>query len=368
MSRIRVAQVVDSLAAGGTERVAVELANHLPSDRFESWLVTTREEGPMAELAAPRVRRRALGRRGPVGVEALRTFRRWLRREHPDLIHAHSSSLFFCVLGLLGHRGIRLVWHDHYGRGDTHPRRPLPFRLAARRVDQVIAVNEELGRWSREELRIPPSRVVVLRNFVAEPSPVEPARDLPGEPADRVVCVANLRPQKGHEDLLRAFAGVVAARPAARLLLVGASPGRERQAELRGLAGELGVADHVSFLGRRDDVASVLAASAVGVLSSHSEGLPLALLEMGWAGLPVVATDVGACAEVLGGDDAGILVPPEDPAALERGVLELLSQPERARALGSALRRRVELHFSPAAATGRLIRLYERILDRPASL
>jgi glycosyltransferase involved in cell wall biosynthesis len=373
-SRPGIVQLIDSLDAGGAERVAVDLANHLPRDRFRPLLCATRRGGPLEAQVADDVERLVLGRRGRFDPRAILRLARWLRRHRVAIVHAHSSSLFLGLvasrLAGLGRRRPKVVWHDHYGADAPRPVRL--FRPAVRRAAAVVAVSEPLAAWSRDRLGVPAERVLYLPNFtpVTPVTPTTPttsttpavAPDLPGETRSRVVAVANLRPQKDHPTLIDAWARVAAQLPRAHLLLVGTGSDPEWEAGLRRRMDEAGLADRITFLGHRPDVPAVLAASAVGVLSSTSEGLPLALLEYGAAGLAAVATRVGQCAEVLDEGEAGLLVPPGDPTALAGALLALLPDPDRRRHLGERLRERVRASYNADVTLETLTALYRSLL------
>lgn len=341
---VNVLHLVDTLEPGGTERVAVNLVNHLSRERFRPFLGTTRREGALASEVLPDVGRLSLNRSRALDLGALRRLIRFVRENGISIVHAHSSSLFLASLV----PGVRIVWHDHFGRVGEEERPAWLWGPPARRAAAVVAVSEELARWSRERLRV---EAEYLPNFIPD-APAGPIPDLPGEPGRRVVCVANLRAQKDHLTLLRAFERV----PDAHLLLAGADVEPEYAARVRREAGE-----RVAFLGSRPDVPGLLRACDVGVLSSASEGFPLSLLEYGRAGLPAVATRVGQCPEVL--DGAGILVPPGDPGALAEAILSLLRDPVRRQELGGRLSRRVRERYSPSAVMERLEAVYHRILE-----
>ena len=147
---------------------------------------------------------------------------------------------------------------------------------------------------------------------------------MPGKPGRRIVCVANFRPQKDHPNLLNAMAMVKDSVPDAHLLLAGEAADDDYKAGLAARIAELGLEGNVTWLGARRDVPAILAQCDVGVLSSRSEGLPLALLEYGAAGLATVATAVGESAEVLGSGASGVLVPPGCPEALANAIIRLL--------------------------------------------
>lgn len=339
--------LADTLEPGGTERVAVNLVNHLSRERFRPFLASTRREGSLASDVLPDVGRLALNRSRTLDIGALRRLARFVRENEIAVVHAHSSSLFLAALL----PGARIVWHDHFGRVAQEERPAWLWGPAARRAAAVVAVSEDLARWSRERLGV---EAVYLPNFVPEASP-GPVPDLPGEPGSRVVCVANLRAQKDHLTLLRAFARVVREQAEAHLLLVGADVEPACAARVREEAG-----DRVTFLGSRRDVPDLLRGCDVGVLSSASEGFPLSLLEYGRAGLAAVATRVGQCSEVL--DGAGVLVPPGDAGALADALLALLRDPARRKELGERLRLRVRERYSPSAVMERLEAVYHTVL------
>ncbi len=359
-----VLHLVDTLDPGGAERVAVTLANHLSRElsreRFRPFLGTTRREGALAAEILPDVGRIALNRRRTLDLRALVRLAAFIRENDIRIVHAHASALIFAEMVSALVPGLRVVWHDHFGRYLEEARPewlwgPLARRAAA--TGAVLAVNEDLARWSRERLGVP---AVYLPNFVSDSQPPAPIPDLPGESGRRVICVANLRAQKDHPNLLCAFALVLNAMPDARLLLAGSDVEPGYAAAVREQAGPLG--DRVHFLGSRSDVPALLQACDVGVLASASEGFPLSLLEYGRAGLAAVATRVGQCAEVLEDGRSGRLVPPGDPEALAAAILELLRDPALRTDLGGRLRRRVRERYSPAAVMARLEAVYHRVL------
>ena len=100
----------------------------------------------------------------------------------------------------------------------------------------------------------------------------------------------------------------------------------------------------------------------VGVLSSASEGLPLALIEYGMARLASVATSVGQCAEVLDGGRAGVLVPPRSPDALAHALTLLLRSADERQTLGARLEEHVRREYSAASAMERITALYDEVL------
>lgn len=361
---VAVMHLVDTLAVGGAERMAVNLVNTLPRDRYRPHLCCTRHEGPLSSAVRDDVVTLTLHRTHRLDAAALARLVAHVRRHDVRVLHAHSAAVFAAVLASLLPPYPAVVWHDHYGPS-LERRMVWPYRAIAWRIHDIIAVNESLAGWSRSRLRLPAGRVRYIANFVTAAASPPAVPLLPGAPERRVACVANLRPQKDHATIIAAFALVVAAVPDARLLLMGAESDADHGAVLRRAVIDAGIQANVSWMGVRDDVPAVLRACAVGVLGSSSEGLPLALLDYGMAGLATVATSVGQCADVLDHGRAGILVPPGDPAALAAALVALLRDEERRVMLGDALRRHVDARFGPAPAIAAITAIYDAILAGP---
>lgn len=363
---MKVMQVIDSLAAGGAERVAVSLANALAERLGESHLCVTRLDGPLRGLIAPRVRVLWLNRRFTLDPGALRRFHHYVRDVGITHVHAHSTSLFLTAL-LKPSGGYRLVWHDHYGRAEQLDRRRTGWlRLAARRVDHLCCVNAKLRDWAPRALGVDPERISLLNNYADLPEGPQPLlAPLPGTPGRRIICLASFRRQKDHPTLLRAFQSVAAQHPDWHLLLAGQDDIQPDYArEVATLIPALGLEARVHWLGVRTDVAAVLQACALGVLSSASEGMPVALLEYGAAGLAAISTRVGHCAVMLADGAAGLLVPPGDPASLAAALDHLIRSPADRERFGAALHARVQAQFSKTAVVDELLNLYRRIATR----
>jgi glycosyltransferase involved in cell wall biosynthesis len=369
LQRTAVMHMVDTLDAGGAERVAVNLVNALDRIRYTAHLCTTRREGPLGAEVAPHVHHLRLARHARWDLAAFARLVAYNRAHNIRLIHAHNTSIFIAAAASFFPPYPAIIWHDHFGRYAVEERPAFLYRLAVRRARMVIAVNEPLAEWSRHRLRMPASRVRRIPNFVRDPASTcsAPLLTLPGEPGARIVCVANLRPEKDHLTLLAAMRRVVAETPTAHLLLVGGSSSHEHAEAVRRSIDELGLGRHVTMLGERHDVPAVLRACDIGVLSSASEGFPLALLEYGMAGLPAVATRVGQCAEALDDGRVGLLVPPRSPDALAEALLSLLRAPERRAQLGAAFRDRVRQWYSEESVLAQVCAVYELALARQAA-
>lgn len=361
----RVMHIVDTLDAGGKERVAVNFVNTMPRDRYRMSLCTTRRDGTLAALVADDVDRLRIERRLRLDPTAITQTVAFVRAHGVGLLHAHGSSLFHARLVAQFAPYPAVVWHDHYGRCADDDRSVWLYRAATAGIGGVIAVNSQLAEWASATLRVPKDRVWYVPNFaVTAGASADEGADLslPGTPETRIVCVAHLRPQKDHLTLLAALATVVRTCPLAQLLLVGDTVEAHYVDAVRREIAARGLDGHVSILGLRTDVPAILRASAVGVLSSESEGLPLALIEYGNCGVAAVATSVGECAAVLDEGRAGLLVPPKDPDALAGALTALLTSPARRRDLGERLQAHIERFYSQAQGVRRVHEIYDAVL------
>jgi glycosyltransferase involved in cell wall biosynthesis len=177
----------------------------------------------------------------------------------------------------------------------------------------------------------------------------------------RVVIVANLRPVKAVDLLIRAAAIVVKSVPDVRFTIVGDGPQR---ASLLTLADELSLTGQIDFIGSTSDVRGALRGASVGVLTSTSEGFSNAILEYMCAGLPVIATDVGGNREAVLENKTGYLVAPNDHGALADKLIFLLTHPVDSLRLGRAGRKRVETEFSLAAMIRNYQEYYVRLVKQ----
>ena len=241
------------------------------------------------------------------------------------------------------------------------PRRRRILRHIQNRSTYVIANSQAVCDFLVEKDGFDPNLIRVIRNGVdldrfttvrADRKGLFP--DL-GTRSQLIAVVANMNVEtKGHADLIRAAAEVSREFGDAKFLLIG--DGAER-ARLEAMTAELGLSKTVLFLGRRNDVPSILACCDLFVLPSWAEGLPNSVLEAMAAGLPVVATRVGGIPEIIDDGVNGLLVAPRDSHALAAAILQLLGNEELAKQLGRSAQDRVRAQFN-----------FERLLSELDSL
>ncbi len=369
MSDVGVMHVLDTLALGGAERAAVNLVNALPRQNYRPFLCTTRGEGPLRDAVAADVGRLALERKNRFDYRAVRRLVDYIRTNKIIILHAHGSSLFIAAMAACFPPHPIVIWHAHYGRVALEDRRAWAHRLAANRTRAVITVNHQLAEWCGRKLAVPKDRIWCIPNMVSASAIGPGISDLPGTPGSRIVCVANLRAEKDHLSLVRAMALVVQRFPSAHLLLVGAHSDPAYSASssyfeaVKQEVARNSLGQNISILGQRRDISALLHVCDIGVLSSRTEGLPVSLLEYGMAGLPVVATQVGECEEVLDRGRAGLLVSPQSPRDLAEALLSLLGSPERRALLGERFLHRVQELYSAGSIIERVCLVYKAVLQ-----
>lgn len=240
--------------------------------------------------------------------------------------------------------------------------------VSMRCMDAAIAVSEFTKRAWVERVRLDPRRIRVIHNgidieaFRPGRSPEDVRREI-GLPPDAAVVgvTARLHPMKGHRHLLEAMPALLRTVPNAHLVLAGDGPLR---GELGSLAGRLGVAGRVHFLGHRTDVADVTQTYDVAVLPSVSlETLGYVLMEAMALRKPVVASRFSGIPEVVQDGVTGTLVPRGDAPALAAAIGDLLTDAGKARGFGRAGWRRVRERFSLEKMLRETFALYGELLQ-----
>ncbi len=386
---IRLLKVVTNFAVGGTERQVVSLCQRLVPAGVDLHLACLSRKGhflPAVEaLEVPIVEYPIRSLYDAGSLAARLRFAGYIERHRIDVVHAYGfyANLFAVPAARLVPRcrvvaAIRDV-------GDRLTRRQQRAEAVVCRAAHAILANADAVRDHLVALGHDPRRVDVVRNgvdgarFRPLGSAPEVRRELgiaPGAPIVIVLC--RLTPTKGVDVFLQAAARLAARVPDVRFLVVGEGPTVVRQGvphdparqHFERQAAELGLAGRLTFTGPRMDVPELLCESTVSVLASLTEGLSNSLLESSAAGLPVVATRVGASAEIVEDGRTGFLVPPRDPGALAAAIGTLLERPDLCRAFGEAGRRRVADGFSLEQLIGDTRAFYDRLLAdrRPAAL
>jgi glycosyltransferase involved in cell wall biosynthesis len=339
--RLSVVHLCAPAHVGGLERVVQGLSRGLAARGHGVTVVAVVEKGadtgPLFDpIRAAGVRTLSLEMGARAYLRERREIGALLSDLRPHVLHTHGyrpDLLHGDVARRLGIATVTTLHGSSRMGGLSHLFEWIQER-ALRRFDAVIAVSRPLVDVLAAK-GVPRDRIHYVPNGWVPPESPEPrpaARTRLGLPLvgpPVIGWVGRLIPIKGADIFLRALHALAGAEWQASIV----GDGPERQA-LQSLAGELRIGHRVRFHGAVPDASTLFAAFDAFVLSSRSEGTPMVLLEALGFGLPVVAAAVGGVGDVLDGDHAGWLAPPEDPEALARAIASMLDQPGEAAARG----------------------------------
>jgi glycosyltransferase involved in cell wall biosynthesis len=371
--------IIDSFEQGGSERQALQLLTQLhESGRVNVRLACLQDKGSLKadaeRLGIGQIHEYPLTSFYDLNfAKQIRRLVRYIKENQIDVVHTHCfyTNIFGMTGAYLARVPARIT-----SKGETDGFRSpvqkraerMSFRLAHRVIANCLVVRNQLIREG-----VNPKRIIQHYNGL-DLDRMKAAAGLTREaslkifvlPEGRrfITIVANLRnPVKDHQMFLRAAARVRTTVPDAAFVVAGEG---ELMPGLRQLAADLGIADHVHFIGRCDDVASLLLASNVGALSSKAEGFANAILEYMAAGLPVVATDVGGVREAIVEGETGHIVASGDYEAMAARIIQVLKDDENARMMGARGKAIVSEKFSSEHHLHNTLELYDELLSKHA--
>jgi glycosyltransferase involved in cell wall biosynthesis len=273
----------------------------------------------------------------------------------------HHSNLIGLPLAWLCGVPVRIA--THHGRIHNFPvllQKLHSWMINRGIATKLVAVTEPTRQAAIDE-GIQLTRIEVIQNGVQ-------ISDVSQEIKDRIrteldipldgkclISVGRLAPEKGHAVLIEAFSYVAAIFPSTHLVLAG---GGALMEELKSQAKTGGFSEHIHFLGVRNNIPELLAASDLFILPSHSEGLPMALLEALATGIPTVCTAVGGVPTVIQDSKTGRLVPPNDPVIMAKVIAELLNDESQCQKLSQAGKLLIEEKYSVES----MCRKYEQLM------
>lgn len=354
--------MIDSLQTGGSERQFRELARALDPNLFALTLGCIQKTGAFLDGLQELEEFRLGG--SLYGVQSWRTrlrLARRLRRSHFAIAHGFDLYANLTLVPAAKLARVPVVIGSQRQLGDLLT--PMQFRaqLAAFHLCDRVICNSRAAATRLIEEGLPSRKVIVIGNGLPDEAfaEVQPAMPRTGRKV-RVGMVARMNARyKNHALLLRAAARLRARFPDLELLFAGDGPLRP---ELERRADELGLRDAVQFLGDRRDIRAVLASLDISVVPSASESLSNVVLESMAAGIPVVATDVGGNRELLA-DGRGLLVPPDDEAALAAAIEHVRNEPGLGCVLAQNARSFAEQNFTMDLMRRRHEELYAELLE-----
>jgi glycosyltransferase involved in cell wall biosynthesis len=362
-----VAHCLGTLRLAGTEKEVLSILRYGNPQRFRNLVLVPPGEGPLRGLLAETGRTEVYD--APPSVTGRAAL---FRRLGVDLVHVLASRRDALAGRLAGARVVQKRNLPIRGYASRYVRRPLADRLLTRFLCHgTVTVARALKNDLVAHGGFDPRRIAVVPNgietelYQAGEGEVEAVRNRHGLPAPGsgtllAGTVARLHRQKGLQHLLAAVPQVLERHPETLFLIAGEG---EEEASLKQAARQLGPAgERVRFLGFESEVPALLSLFDIFVLSSLWEGMPFAILEAMAAGRPQVVTDVDGCRELVVEGETGLLIPPERPDLLARGICRLAGDGDLRQRMGRAARQRAGEEFSPSLAARRLGDVFEAVL------
>jgi glycosyltransferase involved in cell wall biosynthesis len=354
-SMLTIAHVGDTMEMGGAEKLTATLCR-LQRDRGHTASVhclygvgvlgeELRAEGFEVILHHP-----------SAFFHLMRCMYKTFKHSRPDVVHCHNATA--AIIAALPARlaGVKTVIVTRHGlvKPPYQIRRELKFALASRCCDWIVGVCE----GTRTNLLAAPfaarDRIIHIYNGAVPADSRAVPRPKSGF---TLLHVGRLAPTKDHATLLRAVALTRAQHPNVRLWIIGDGP---LEASLRKLSDELGLHECVTFFGEQVDVSPFMLAADLFVISSLTEGLPVALLEAMSVGLPAVVTDVGGMGEIARLSGAITLVPSSDPQRMAAALCDAMVRRQELYQMGQLASHCYEQYFTPERMLDDYMSLYNR--------
>ncbi len=345
---MRILQIIDSLEGGGAERMAVNYANALANRIQFSGLIVSRKEGPLRSQINKNVSYLFLSKKRALDLQSVFKFRKFVVANKVEVIHAHSTSFFLAFLLKITYPTVKLIWHDHYGDSEFLSKRPfLILKFVLSFFNGIISVNKKLKIWAEQKLKF--KNVVYLPNFPSIQTKISKQTILQGMQGKRIVSLANLRVQKNHFLLLEVAKKIKLSHPAWTFHLVGKDFDDEYSNQVKSLILEFNLENTVFVYGSRNDIENILEQAAIGILTSQSEGLPVALLEYGLHKKPVVVTKVGEIPLVVQDGINGFVIETSSIPLFYDALVKLIENDTLGADFGNKLEKTVANYYSEEA-------------------
>jgi glycosyltransferase involved in cell wall biosynthesis len=365
--RIKIVHLITSLEVGGAQHGMLLGLPRFDSNKYQHIICSIMDRMQMApQFRTAGIEVVSLGLRKKTDFLVAQRLVSLLRHQRPDILHTYL--LHGNILGRIAGRlaGVPAIIGSERTIGQARRWGRLATKLT-NPLTNAVEVNSELGGKAIEiDLGVPRDKVEVVRSgldleaFVNATRRAEIRTELHlNDDQHLVVYVGRLRPVKGVEYGIKAFASAVSQRPNIHLALAGEG---EQFDHLKNLANELNVHEKVTFLGVRNDLPDLLSAADSILMPSLNEGFPRTAIEAMAAGKPIIATNVGGTPEAIIDGETGILVPSKDIESMTSALVNMVDNPEYQVQLGTAGRKRAVQNYSVENYVSRLDDLYRQLL------
>lgn len=371
--RLNILHLRDSPWVDGPGRTILETATNIDKQKYNyiigSFFQDERKMNPLINAA----RERNLN---VFPIHEAKSFDHLVFQQILDYIDMNNVHIIHChevrsdIIGLFcaKRKKIPLVTTLHGWIGNSMKAKLLIAldKFSLHFFDRVVVVSkkmkEQLSYWriSEKKIRVI-QNAIIIGNYSPNHQSVKLREELKVDNETFLIAkIGRLSPEKGFDLFLRAIAQAKAYKKKIKALIIGIGP---LQKELEQLTVQLGLQDHVIFLGFRAEMQEIYNALNLVVQCSHTEGMPNVILESLLMEVPVIATDVGGTSEIVSNDKTGILVPPGDDAIIAQKICEVISRPDHYLNLAKNGRNHVIAKFSFYDRTEKLVRVYEEIAN-----
>jgi len=351
---MRILQLIDSLDAGGAERMAVNFANTLADKIAFSGIMTTRKEGVLKEEITNIDTYTFLERKSKFDVKAIFLALKYIKNNKIEIVHSHGSSYFFGVLIKIFNPKIKLIWHDHYGNRAEDNKQKNVLKICSFFFSKILSVNDELRVWSLKNLNC--KQVFFIPNF-SDLKDSEAKTILKGENKKRIVCLANLKNPKNHLSLINAFVTSEIYKDNWTLHLIGKDFNDDYSNNLKTIIKNNQLENSIFIYNACQDIKFILSQAVIGVLSSTYEGFPVTLLEYAQSKLAVVSTNVGYCKKIINHNSNGLLFDPLDTETLSNHLKYLTNNHEICTNFAKQFQLDIEINYSKKAIINKYLKL-----------
>lgn len=370
---LHVIHIIDDLRVGGAQRLLLTFTEEASSRGIRTTVITLQDDlsssiaSNLKAAGADLLACPAKGKHLLLDPQRFLTLVHQLRNSKGHVVHTHLT--YSNILGTLAARlsGMPVINTLHGLITELSARAikiSLEFKVLNHFSNRVVAVGGKVAECHQRYL--PRQQIANVPNAIHAMSPITlqqrewVRKDLMGDThRTLILSLGRLTEEKGFPDLLRAFKKVRLKRPHCALAIIGDDTGPFAsviKAELM----SLGLEGHAFLLPPRDEVHALLGAADLYVCSSHSEGLPLSLLEAMSAGLPVIATAVGAIPEVINSNN-GTLIPSQNVEALAEAILGILLEPKMGATKALEAQRTIAQCFDVGAWFRQLLVIYGEV-------
>lgn len=356
---MRVVQLIDSLEAGGAERMAVNYANALGKKIDFSGLVTTRKEGVLKNQIDQSVSYLFLERKAKIDFSAVLRLRKFLKINKVEILHAHGTSFFIAVLVKLIHPKIRIIWHDHYGtRPDEAKSKNKTLLILSTFFSSIFVVNLQLEDWHKKNMKC--SKVLFIPNFATAQSMVQET-ELKGIDGKRIVFLANLKNPKNHLLVLKAFRDLRLNEIGWSLHLIGKDYFDSYSDEIKKIISVSSLQNDIHLYGSKNDIKYILSQSAIGILASTQEGFPVTLLEYGQENVVVLSTNVGHCGTIICDNFSGLLFDPNSEFEIKNQLMILVNDESLRVNFAANFKQFIAKNYTEEIVIEKLIKAYKNL-------